>query len=154
MADVDTSEAPSAELAPVRKRSERASVAELVDMILDKGIVIDAWTSVPVLGLDLLAVEARLVVVSVATYLRYAETMCISASGRPAQAPAQVVEVPQARGAGPGPDGRTDRLHSEPKPAPLFGSDPPVHLSRPPSSPAHSVAHSSRLLAGTQSTTR
>ena len=91
MADVATLERTSAELVPVpapvpapaRKPSESASVAELVDAILDKGIVIESWTSVPVLGLEILSVEARVVAVSVATYLRHAETMCLSASEPP-----------------------------------------------------------------------
>jgi hypothetical protein len=55
--------------------SESASLAELVDVILDKGIVIDAWTRVSVLGLELLTIETRMVVTSVETYLRYAEAI-------------------------------------------------------------------------------
>jgi hypothetical protein len=50
-------------------------VAEIVDVILDKGIVIDAWVRVSVLGLELLTIEARVVVTSVDTYLRYAEAL-------------------------------------------------------------------------------
>ena len=68
---------------PVGKRSETASVAELLNMILDKGIVIDgwarvainAWARVSVLGLELLAIEARMTVTSAETYLRYADAM-------------------------------------------------------------------------------
>ena len=60
---------------PVGKRSEAASLAQLVDMILDKGIVIDRWASVSVLGVELLTIEARTVVTSVETYLRYADAM-------------------------------------------------------------------------------
>ena len=84
MADVATLERTSAELVPVpapaRKPSESASVAELVDAILDKGIVIESCTSAGVLGLELLSVQARVEAVSVATYLRHAETMCRAAS--------------------------------------------------------------------------
>jgi hypothetical protein len=54
----------------VRKTAESASLAEVVDLILDKGIVIDAWTRVSVLGLEHLTIEARMVVTSVETYLR------------------------------------------------------------------------------------
>jgi hypothetical protein len=50
-------------------------VAEVVSVILDKGIVIDAWVSVSVLGLELLTIQARVVVASVETYLRYAEAI-------------------------------------------------------------------------------
>jgi gas vesicle structural protein len=48
---------------------------ELVDRILDKGIVIDAWARVSVLSIELLTIEARVVVASVDTYLRYAEAI-------------------------------------------------------------------------------
>jgi gas vesicle structural protein len=60
---------------PVGKMSEAAGLAELVDVILDKGIVIDAWARVSVLGLELLTIEARMVVTSVETYLRYADAL-------------------------------------------------------------------------------
>ena len=48
---------------------------ELIDRILDKGIVIDAWARVSLLSVELLTVEARVVVASVETYLRYAEAI-------------------------------------------------------------------------------
>jgi hypothetical protein len=60
---------------PVGKRSAAVSLAQLVDMILDKGIVIDRWASASVLGLELLTIEARMVVTSVETYLRYADAI-------------------------------------------------------------------------------
>ena len=60
---------------PVGKRSDATSLAQLLDMILDKGIVIDRWASVSVLGLELLTIETRMVVTSVETYLRYADAM-------------------------------------------------------------------------------
>jgi hypothetical protein len=55
--------------------SESASLAELVDVILDKGIVIDVWTRVSVLGLELLTIETHMVVTSVESYLRYADAI-------------------------------------------------------------------------------
>jgi hypothetical protein len=64
-----------AERAPVRKMDGSSSVAEVVSVILDNGIVIDAWVSVSVLGLDILTIQARVVVASVETYLRYAEAI-------------------------------------------------------------------------------
>ena len=60
---------------PVGKRSDAVSPAQLVGMVLDKGIVIDRWASVSVLGLELLTIETRMVVTSVETYLRYADAM-------------------------------------------------------------------------------
>ena len=62
---------------------QSASVAQLVDVILDKGIVIDAWARVSVLGLELLTIEARMVVASVDTYLRYAEAIGLTAPAAP-----------------------------------------------------------------------
>jgi hypothetical protein len=50
-------------------------LVELIDRILDKGIVIDAWARVSLLGIELLTIEARIVVASVDTYLRYAEAI-------------------------------------------------------------------------------
>jgi gas vesicle structural protein len=64
-----------AERAPVRKMDGSSSVAEVVSVILDMGIVIDAWVSVSVLGLEILTIQARVVVASVDTYLRYAEAI-------------------------------------------------------------------------------
>ena len=64
-----------AERVPVRKTDGSSSVAEVVSVILDKGIVIDAWVSVSVLGLEILTIQARVVVASVETYLRYAEAI-------------------------------------------------------------------------------
>jgi len=52
-----------------------ASLAELVNVILDKGIVIDAWVRLSVIGIEILTLEARVVVAGVETYLRYAEAI-------------------------------------------------------------------------------
>ncbi|HHW18629.1 MAG TPA: gas vesicle structural protein GvpA [Firmicutes bacterium] len=52
-----------------------SGLAEVIDRILTQGVVIDAWARVSVLGLELLAIEARVVVASVETYLRYAEAV-------------------------------------------------------------------------------
>jgi len=48
---------------------------EVLDRILDKGIVIDAWVRVSLAGIDLLMLEARVVVASLETYLSYADTV-------------------------------------------------------------------------------
>ncbi len=55
-------------------------LAEVLDRILDKGIVIDAWVRVSILGLELLTVEARVVIASVETYLKYAEAIGLTAT--------------------------------------------------------------------------
>jgi hypothetical protein len=52
---------------------------EVLDRILDKGIVIDAWVRVSLVGIEILAIEARVVVASVETYLKYAEAIGLTA---------------------------------------------------------------------------
>jgi hypothetical protein len=56
-----------------------SGLAEVLDRILDKGIVIDAWVRVSLLGLEILTVEARVVVAGVETYLKYAEAIGLTA---------------------------------------------------------------------------
>jgi len=72
-----------AERAPVRKKDDASGLAEVISVILDKGIVIDAWVSVSVLGLEILTIQARVVVASVETYLRYAEAIGLAATAAP-----------------------------------------------------------------------
>lgn len=55
------------------------SLIDVLDRILDKGIVIDAWVRISLVGIDLITIEARVVVASIDTYLRYAEAMGITA---------------------------------------------------------------------------
>lgn len=51
------------------------SLADVLDIVLDKGIVIDAFVRVSVIGIELLTIEARIVIASVDTYIRYVEAM-------------------------------------------------------------------------------
>ncbi|WP_436344290.1 gas vesicle protein GvpA [Natronorubrum sp. FCH18a] len=55
------------------RRPDSSSLAEVLDRILDKGVVIDVWARVSVVGIELLTIEARVVVASVDTFLHYAE---------------------------------------------------------------------------------
>ncbi|MBU2703765.1 hypothetical protein Ga0466249_004922 [Sporomusaceae bacterium BoRhaA] len=59
----------------VRTAMASSSLVEVVDRILDKGIVIDAWARVSLVGIELLAIEARVVIASVETFLKYAEAI-------------------------------------------------------------------------------
>jgi gas vesicle structural protein len=59
----------------VRKSTDSSSLAEVVERILDKGIVIDAFVRVSLVGIEILTVEARIVIASVDTWLRYAEAV-------------------------------------------------------------------------------
>lgn len=52
-----------------------SSLVDVLDRVLDKGIVIDAYVRVSLVGIDLVSVEARIVVASVETYLRYADSI-------------------------------------------------------------------------------
>jgi len=64
----------------VEKAIGSSSLVEVVDRILDKGVVIDAWVRVSLVGIELLAVEARVVVASVETWLKYAEAVGLTAT--------------------------------------------------------------------------
>jgi hypothetical protein len=57
------------------ERPSSSSLADVVDTILDKGLVIDAYVRVSLVGIELLTVDARVVVASVDTYLRFAEAV-------------------------------------------------------------------------------
>jgi gas vesicle structural protein len=52
-----------------------SSLAHVIDTILDKGLVIDAYVRVSLVGIELLTIDARIVVASVDTYLRFAEAV-------------------------------------------------------------------------------
>src|SRR5579875_653225 len=59
----------------LQKSTGSSSLADVLNIILDKGIVIDAWVRLSVVGIEILTLEARVVVASVDTYLRYAEAI-------------------------------------------------------------------------------
>ena len=59
----------------VEKAIASSSLVEVVDRILDKGIVLDAWVRISLVGIELLAIEARAIAASVETYLKYAEAI-------------------------------------------------------------------------------
>jgi gas vesicle structural protein len=52
-----------------------SGLAEVVDLILDKGLVIDAYVRVSLVGIEVLTIDARIVIASVDTYLRFAEAV-------------------------------------------------------------------------------
>lgn len=60
---------------PVERVSGGTSLIDVLDRVLDKGIVIDAWVRVSLVGIDLITVEARVVVASIDTYLKYSEAV-------------------------------------------------------------------------------
>ena len=70
---------------PVERAAGGTSLIDVLDRVLDKGIVIDAWVRVSLVGIDLITVEARVVVASIETYLKYSEAVgSISPVSKPA----------------------------------------------------------------------
>jgi hypothetical protein len=70
---------------PVERAAGGTSLIDVLDRVLDKGIVIDAWVRVSLVGIDLITVEARVVVASIDTYLKYSEAVQQAApASRPA----------------------------------------------------------------------
>ncbi|WP_139487940.1 gas vesicle protein GvpJ [Brevibacillus dissolubilis] len=59
----------------IQKSVDSSSLAEVIDRILDKGVVIDIWARVSLVGIELLGVDARIVIASVDTWLKYAEAV-------------------------------------------------------------------------------
>jgi hypothetical protein len=66
---------------PLERASGATSYIEALDRLIDKGIVIDAWMRVSVGGIDLITIEAKVVVASIDTYGRLAHM--IEAPARP-----------------------------------------------------------------------
>ena len=70
------------------------SLIDVLDRVLDKGIVIDAWVRVSLVGIDLITVEARVVVASIDTYLKYTEAVATATTAsRPSVETRQYEEV-------------------------------------------------------------
>lgn len=67
----------------VKKSTESSSLAEIIDKILTKGIVIDAYVRVCLVGIELLTIEARVVIASVSTWLNYANAVGLLKDNKP-----------------------------------------------------------------------
>jgi hypothetical protein len=59
----------------LRAPGEDGALLDVLDRVLDKGIVIDAWARISVVGIDLLGMKMNVVVASIETYLLYAEAL-------------------------------------------------------------------------------
>ena len=79
----------------VERVSGGSSLIDVLDRVLDKGIVIDAWVRISLVGIDLITVEARVVVASIDTYLKYADAVGLTG----------IVSRPQLAGGGGGLEG-------------------------------------------------
>ena len=62
----------------VERMAAGSSLVDVLDRVLDKGIVIDAYVRVTLVGIDLIGVEARIVVASVETYLKYSDQISVT----------------------------------------------------------------------------
>jgi hypothetical protein len=62
-------------MSSVNRAPRPSSLADVLDLILDKGIVIDAYVRVALVGIEILTIDARVVIASVDTYLRFAEAV-------------------------------------------------------------------------------
>ena len=78
----------------VERVSGGSSLIDVLDRVLDKGIVIDAWVRISLVGIDLITVEARVVVASIDTYLKYADAVGLTGLvSRPTLAAEEVPEI-------------------------------------------------------------
>ena len=88
------------------QRSSQSGLADVLDVLLDKGLVLDVFLRVSLIGIELLTVDARVVLASVDTYLRFAEAVnrLDLGSPHPEGLPELVQTVPErmARAAGRG----------------------------------------------------
>lgn len=78
----------------VQKMGGASGLADVLTVILEKGIVVDAWVRLSIIGIEILTLEIRAVIASVDTYLRYAEAIgltALAAAPRPDQLPQGVV---------------------------------------------------------------
>lgn len=78
----------------VERVSGGSSLIDVLDRVLDKGIVIDAWVRISLVGIDLITVEARVVVASIDTYLKYADAVGLTGLVSRPQLTEQVEEEP------------------------------------------------------------
>ncbi|MET9023335.1 gas vesicle structural protein GvpA [Actinopolymorpha sp. NPDC004070] len=80
----------------INRAPRPSSLADVLEVILDKGIVIDAYVRVAVVGIELLTIDARIVIASVDTYLRFAEAvnrLDMQPNGQVAGVPGLIREV-------------------------------------------------------------
>src|SRR5215212_3563815 len=105
-----TAPAPRAPQAPgsrgsVQKMGGSSGIADVLVVILDKGLVVDAWVRLSIIGIEILTVEIRAVIASVDTYLRYAEAIgltTLAAAPRTAEPIALPGGLPGLPALGPG----------------------------------------------------
>lgn len=96
------------------------TLADILDRVLDKGIVIEAWATVSLLGIEILGVKAQVVVASVETYLKYANLVT---SGGQAAATTPAPEVKATEPAPPEPAAKAAPPVEKPRTTPRLPSE-------------------------------
>lgn len=81
---------------PVERTAASANLIDVLDRVLDKGVIIDAWVRVSLVGIELVTVEARIVVASIATYLQYSDAVAQASAGL--KPPSQTTRAIEAGG--------------------------------------------------------
>lgn len=97
----------------VTREDGRATLIDVLDRVLDKGIVIDAWVRVSLAGVDLLTLEARVIMASFETYLTHATPLSLSGLVAP-PAVETIRSKPEIRRLPPRP---LAKVHRFPKPS-------------------------------------
>ena len=82
----------------LQRTESKSNLIDVLDRVIDKGIVIDAWMGLSLVGIELVTVEARVVVASIQTYLRHADAVAQVTPGLLARIPG--VSPPQTQGIG------------------------------------------------------
>ena len=59
----------------LERTASKSNLIDVLDRVIDKGIVIDAWVGVSLVGIELVTVEARMIVASIQTYLKHADAV-------------------------------------------------------------------------------
>jgi hypothetical protein len=59
----------------LERTAGKSSLIDVLDRVIDKGIVIDAWLGLSLVGIELVTVEARMIVASIETYLKHADAV-------------------------------------------------------------------------------
>ena len=108
----------------VERTAGGTSHIDVLDRVLDKGIVIDAWVQVSLVGIDLLTVKARVIVASIATYLQHSDALAEAAV---ASTPPLFSKWPRTGGV---PSRRPYRRRVRPFPPPPAPSLAPIDLPR------------------------
>jgi hypothetical protein len=71
----------------LQRTESKSNLIDVLDRVIDKGIVIDAWMGFSLVGIELVTVEARVVVASIQTYLRHADAVAQVTPGLLARIP-------------------------------------------------------------------